>query len=108
MPLELGYWNVRGLAGGIRVLLDFCDAKWSEIHYEVYPQEDDGLGLWNSKWSLKDWTDKKESDEFQQNFDFPNLPWLKDGDVKITQSTAIYKVCKFFFQNFRYNQKTVD
>jgi len=27
----------------------------------------------------------------QKGFDFPNLPWMIDGDVKLTQSLAILK-----------------
>ena len=33
------------------------------------------------------WLDKK----FTLGFDFPNLPYLEDGDVKLTQTVAIIK-----------------
>merc|ERR1712076_86087 len=89
--IELGYWKIRGLVGAARVLLEYCDADWSEKLYEAHPKEDDGKGQWHSKWNLTEWTGDKESEQFQKNFHFPNLPWMKDGDVHLTQSTAILK-----------------
>jgi len=89
MPIEVGYWNIRGLVGGIRVLLEYTGADWNEKMYEVVKRED---GSWDGSM----WKDVKKSDEMQKNFHFPNLPWLKDGDVCISQSTAILKVTFLF------------
>ena len=35
MTIELGYWKIRGLASGIRLLLEYCDADWKDNQYEV-------------------------------------------------------------------------
>ena len=114
MAIEIGYWKIRGLVGtflsflcfynsrlrlfiffsflgGARLLLEYAGADWKETMYEVsLPDGADPNDF--SKWDRSDWTDKKKTDEFQKNFHFPNLPWLKDGDVCISQSTAILKV----------------
>ena len=33
--IEVGYWKIRGLVGGIRVLLEHVGAEWKETVYEV-------------------------------------------------------------------------
>merc|ERR1712142_693176 len=69
MPVELGYWAIRGLANPIRYLLEYADDEYEETKY-------------GAEWF---------SVKFEMGLDFPNLPWLKDGDVKITQSGAIMR-----------------
>ena len=59
--------------------------EWNETFYEAH-QKDDG------SWDRTEWTNVKATPEIQKNFAFPNLPWMKDGDVCISQSTAILKV----------------
>jgi len=44
-----------------------------------------------TKWDRTEWTNVKATAEFQDGFAFPNLPYLVDGDVKISQSTAMLK-----------------
>jgi len=75
MPIEVGYWSLRGLVGFIRLIDAYTEEgiKWKT--YEVAKYEE--------------W--KKEKAENEKKFDFPNLPWMIDGDVKITQSLAILK-----------------
>jgi len=70
MPLELGYWAIRGLASPIRYLLEYVGEEYEETRYV------------DAKWF---------SVKFEMGLDFPNLPWLKDGDVKLTQSGAILR-----------------
>jgi len=85
MVIEVGYWDIRGLVGGIRVLLEYAGADWSETMYSVVKKED---GTYDgSAWHK----DAKPTDQIQTTFAFPNLPWMKDGDVAISQSTAILK-----------------
>ena len=91
MPIEVGYWNIRGLVGGVRVMLEYAGADWNETMYEVVKKED-------GSWDRSPWTDVKKTEKMQKNFHFPNLPWLKDGDVCISQSTTILKV--FFLTPF--------
>ena len=73
-------------------MLEYCGAEWTEKFYQVEPKEDDGKGEWSSKWDLSDWRDVKESDQMQEDYHFPNLPWMKDGEIHLTQSTTILKV----------------
>ena len=39
-----------------------------------------------------DWLKVKNSPEFQSEFVFANIPFMRDGDVKLNQSNAILKV----------------
>ena len=85
MPIELGYWKLRGLAGAAKVLLEYVEADWKFTAYDHHKKED---GTWNRD----EWLNVKASDEIQNNFAFPNLPYLTDGNVHISQSTTILKV----------------
>ena len=84
--IEIGYWKIRGLVGGIRVLLEHVGEEWKESQYEAHFKDD--------LWDRSEWQNIKKSEEVQSKFAFPNIPWMKDGDVCLSQSTAILKVFK--------------
>ncbi|KAL4441121.1 hypothetical protein ABPG74_002071 [Tetrahymena malaccensis] len=69
--IVLGYWNVRGYAQPIRLLLEYLQAEYKEKLYH-----DNGEEWFN--------IDKKEL-----KTNFPNLPYLIDGDVVVTESKVI-------------------
>jgi len=71
MAPTLGYWNIRGLAQPIRLLLAYTE---TEVEDKRYTQPDEWFG---SKFNL--------------GLDFPNLPYYIDGDVKLSQSLAILR-----------------
>jgi glutathione S-transferase len=76
MAPVLGYWKIRGLAEPIRLLLHYVGEDFEDKMYDVGPAPDYNKDSWlNEKYKL--------------GFDFPNLPYYTDGDVKITQSSAI-------------------
>jgi len=75
MPIEVGYWSLRGLVGFIRLIDVYTNEGIKWVNYEVAQYEQ--------------WVEEKAKNE--AGFDFPNLPWMKDGDLKITQSLAILK-----------------
>ena len=56
-------------------------------------------------WDRTEWTNVKATAEFQEGFAFPNLPYLVDGDVKISQSTAMLK---YIARKFDIGQKLND
>lgn len=66
----LGYWGIRGLAQPIRFLLAYLGVEYTNKNY-LAPEE---------------WFGKDKND---LGLDFPNIPYLIDGDVKITESSAI-------------------
>ncbi len=78
MTPQLGYWNIRGLAAAIRMLLHYCEVPFVEVHYE----QGDPPGL-----SAAAWLDKK----FSLGLAFPNLPYYIDDHAKIVQTLPILR-----------------
>ncbi|XP_005338155.2 glutathione S-transferase Mu 1 [Ictidomys tridecemlineatus] len=78
MPMTLGYWNIRGLAHPIRLLLEYTDSSYEEKKYTMGDAPD---------YDRSQWLNEK----FKLGLDFPNLPYLIDGPHKITQSNAILR-----------------
>jgi len=67
--VTLGYWAVRGLAEPIRLLMEYTGLKYNQKKYTTGD----------------DW----QQDKAALGFDFPNVPYLLDGDKKVTESDAI-------------------
>nr|VZI01072.1 unnamed protein product [Spirometra erinaceieuropaei] len=72
----LGYWKIRGLAQAIRLLFHYCGEDYVEELYEAGGPP---------TFSAESWLKVK----FNKGLDFPNLPYLIDGELKITQSSAV-------------------
>ena len=68
--LILGYWNIRGLGGVLHCLLNVCNIPYEE---HVYSQREDWFG------QTKDTI----------NLDYPNLPYIIDGDKNISETLAL-------------------
>ncbi|XP_005891361.1 PREDICTED: glutathione S-transferase Mu 1-like isoform X2 [Bison bison bison] len=78
MTMILGYWDIRGLAHAIRLLLEYTDSNYKEKKYTMGDAPDYDRSQWlNEKSKL--------------GLDFPNLPYLIDGTHKLTQSNAILR-----------------
>lgn len=77
-PVILGYWDIRGLAQSIRYLLAYARVPYVDKRYsygsETEPNRDEWLAV-----------------KHKLDFDFPNLPYLIDGDIRMTQSQAILR-----------------
>lgn len=71
-----GYWDARGLATPIRLLLHHVNVDYEEKLYKCGPPPDFDRSEWLN-------------DKFNLGLDFPNLPYYIDDDVKLTQSSAI-------------------
>ena len=79
MPLVLGYWKIRGLASNIRYQL-----AYSKVEYETVEYEQGGPPEFNKDCWLVD-------AKFSLGLDFPNLPYIKDGDLNLTETFAIHR-----------------
>ncbi|KAL4478045.1 hypothetical protein ABPG72_013484 [Tetrahymena utriculariae] len=66
----LGYWGFRGLAQPIRLLLAYLGIQYTNKAYYT-PEEWFG------------------NDKNELGLDFPNIPYLIDGEIKLTESSAI-------------------
>ncbi|XP_068601183.1 glutathione S-transferase mu, tandem duplicate 1 [Brachionichthys hirsutus] len=78
MTMKLAYWDIRGLAQPIRLLLEYTGTKYEDKFYTCgeAPNYDKSC-----------WFDTKHT----LNMCFPNLPYLEDGEKKIVQSNAIMR-----------------
>ena len=80
--LTLGYWKIRGLAEPIRLLLHYLGIDYKEVFYEFGPAPDFNTDAW---FSVK----------YKLDLDYPNVPYLFDGDFKMTESNAILRyICE--------------
>ena len=70
--ITLGYWGIRGRGQVARFLLAYTNAVWEDLRY----------------------TDREQwfgGDKEELGFDFPNLPYIIEGDFKLTESKAVYR-----------------
>jgi len=75
-PAILAYWDIRGLAQPIRLLLEYTQMPWEDKLYVCGPAP---------TFEKTCWFGEKET----LDLDFPNLPYFIDGDVRLSQSDAI-------------------
>ena len=69
----LAYWDSRGRCEPIRYMLEYLGIPYEK---KVYANDTETRQHW------------LEIDKKNTGLDFPNLPYLIDGDVKITQTLA--------------------
>jgi len=74
--IVLGYWAIRGLAEPSRLALHYAKVSYTD---KMYVQGD------APEYSRDEWLSEKQ----KLGLDFPNLPYLLEGDLKLTQSKAI-------------------
>jgi len=74
----LGYWEIRGLGQPCRLLLAHAGANYEDKRYYTGPAPDYDKSQWLSE-------------KYKLGLDFPNLPYLIDGDVKLSQTHAIMR-----------------
>ncbi|KFM68798.1 Glutathione S-transferase Mu 1, partial [Stegodyphus mimosarum] len=78
MAPVLGYWNIRGFAQPIRLMLAYTETEFEDKNYAFGPAPDFDRSAW-----LKE--------KYTLGLDFPALVYYIDGDVKLTQSIAIMR-----------------
>lgn len=72
----LGYWAIRGLAAQIRYMFYYCNVDFEDKLYEVGDAPD---------FDKSSWLNEKN----ELGLEYPNLPYLIDGDTKLTETVAI-------------------
>ena len=68
----LGYWDVRGLAEPIRLMLEHCAIAYKDKRYQFGKDAADAF--------KGDWI----NDKFSLGLNFPNIPYFIDGDLKLS------------------------
>lgn len=70
--VKLGYWGIRGLAQIPRLLLGYSGVEFEDVLYT-------DRAVWF------------ENDKKNLGLNFPNIPYLIDGDFNLTESFAIHR-----------------
>jgi glutathione S-transferase len=79
----VAYWDVRGFAGHIRMLMTHLGVDFEDKMYSLGEHPDFAGRL--------DWRAEKPTLPFA----FPNLPYIMDEDVKISENKAIMRfICQ--------------
>lgn len=74
----LGYWNIRGLGAPIRYLLYYLGVDFEDKQYPYGPAPEYSRDAWmNEKFTL--------------GIEMPNLPYLIDDEIRMSESVAIMK-----------------
>nr|CAB3251128.1 glutathione S-transferase Mu 1-like [Phallusia mammillata] len=74
----LAYWDIRCLGEPIRLMFEYLELKYVN---KIYPTGD------APTYERKEW----QHDKATLGFDFPNVPYLIDGDIKLSESWAIMR-----------------
>jgi len=74
--LIIGYWKIRGLAQPLRLVLEYQNVPYTDKYYVSGTAPD---------FSREQWL----SEKYKLGLPLPNLPYLIDGNLKITESNAI-------------------
>lgn len=103
MVLILGYWDIRGLAHAIRLLLEYTETPYEEKQYnsgEASDFDNNQLSFLKKRLNVDfpssgssgstGWLEW-QSEKNKLGLDFPNLPYIIDGENRISQSNAILR-----------------
>jgi len=79
----IAYWNIRARVEPVHLMLEYLGLDYERKSYEL-----PNLGLTSQEDYLKlEWFQQK----WNMGLDHPNLPYLIEGEVKISQTTAVLK-----------------
>ena len=74
----IGYWHIRGLGRHIVLVAEYVGANYEVKDYYLSPAPEYSREVWLSE-------------KFNLGLDFPNLPYLVHGDLKLTETRAIIR-----------------
>ena len=76
--VTIGYWKIRGLISPCRYMLEYLGVDYNDVQYEQGDAPEFSRDCWLSVKPTLD-------------LDFPNLPYLVHGDLRITESQAMMR-----------------
>jgi len=92
LKFSTGYWNIRGLAAPMRMILEYAGADYTDAQYEL-------ADLGDGKYDNSSWMKDAKPPLMEKNA-LMNLPYVTCGDQVVTQSNAVYL---FLGQKLRMN-----
>ncbi|XP_063729154.1 glutathione S-transferase Mu 6-like [Symsagittifera roscoffensis] len=76
MSLTIGYWSLRGLGEPVHLVLEYLGLRYEKKTYHYHIED------------FQEWFAK---DKLEIGMDYPNLPYLIDGDFKVAQTLTVLK-----------------
>ena len=73
-PIKITYWNIRGITGYV-----FSLCEYTGTPYEFLTEDINDKSIWHGS----------VEEHVKNGLQYPNLPWMEDGDVKLSESFAI-------------------
>lgn len=68
--IEIGYWNIRGLAAPLRMMCEYAGVKYKDVQFDDFAKYSERKAVLKEKNPLV------------------NLPYIVDGDVVVSQSNS--------------------
>jgi glutathione S-transferase len=85
-PITVGYWAIQGLAAPLRMMVLYAEVPLLVKAYKVY--EDPSSSSTSSSGYNKDSWMKHGKPYLADKFPLVNLPYVKDGDLVVSQTNA--------------------
>lgn len=80
-PITVGYWSIRGLGAPLRMMVMYSNVPLHSVNYELVQKPDGGF-------DGSSWFDEKPALKAQNPL--MNLPYIKVGDMVISQTNACF------------------
>lgn len=80
--ITVGYWNIRGLGAPLRMMVMYSGVPLHATCYDAKPKKD-GSGFESPEWA-------SVKPALKEKHPMINLPYIIDGDVIVSQSTACF------------------
>lgn len=83
-PLQVGYWDIRGLGAPLRMICAYAKADYEPVLYTA-TKTDDG-------WDCSDWFTREDAKPaILAKNKLANLPYIVDGDTVVCQTNACFQ-----------------
>lgn len=80
--VEVGYWKIRGLGAPLRMMCEYAGAAYESASFEAMEKPD-------GSYNLDSWFKEKKPELLKLNA-LTNLPYVRVGDMVVSQSNACF------------------
>jgi hypothetical protein len=88
--VTIGHWKTRTVCAAIRYQLRYSGVEYDLQEFEPIDADKYGVSSYKKDVWRRDVFSLKKQQMYEDGFHFPNLPFLVDGDFRLTESIAIH------------------